>query len=89
MYSNSGPTIRMGDDSEIQTKGIGKIDLDDGYFNNVWFVLDLEATLLSVYQMTHTGEAKRVTFTPDTMDIVEISTNKVVPFGFAEHQAIM
>ena len=60
----------MGDDSEIQVKGIGRIYLDDGYFNNFLFVLDLEANLLSMYQMTHTGEAKRVTFTPDTVEIV-------------------
>ena len=31
----------MGDDSEIQAKGIGGIDLEDGYFNNVMFVPDL------------------------------------------------
>ena len=60
----------MGDDSEIQAKGIGRIDLEDGYFNNVLFVPDIEANLLSVYQMDHTGESKRVTFTPDTVEIV-------------------
>ena len=30
MYYDSGPTVRMGDDSKIQAKGIGKIDLEDG-----------------------------------------------------------
>ena len=69
MYSNTGPTVRMGNDSKIQAKGIGMIDLDDGYFNNVLFVPNLAAKLLSMYQMTHTGEAKRVTFTPDTVEI--------------------
>ena len=59
----------MGDDSDIQAQGIGRIDLEDGYFNNVLFVLDLAVNLLSVYQMNHTGEAKRVTFTPDTLEI--------------------
>ena len=53
----------MGDDSKIQAKGIDRIDLEDWYFNNVLFVLDLVANLLSVYQMTHTGTTKRVTFT--------------------------
>ena len=65
MHSNSGPTVRMGDDSEIQTKGIGRIDLEHGYFSDVLYVLDLALKLLSVYQMTHTREEKRVTFTPD------------------------
>ena len=53
------------------------------------FVPDLEVNLLSVYQMKHTGEAKRVTFTPDTVEIAEISTNKVVALGFSDHQERM
>ena len=46
MYLDSVPTIRMGNDSEIQAKGIHRIDLEDGYFNNVLFVPELEANLL-------------------------------------------
>ena len=88
-YSYSIPTVRVGDDSEIQAKGIGRIDLEDGYFNNVLFVPGLASNLLSVYQMTHTREAKRVTFTPDIVEIAEISTNKVVALGFVDHQARM
>ena len=60
----------MGDDSEIQSKGIEMIDLEYGYFNNVLFVPYLEEKLLLVYQMNHIGESKRVTFTLETMDIV-------------------
>ena len=59
----------MGDDSKIQAKGIGEIDLEDGYFNNVLFVPDIATNLLSVYQMTHIGESKRVTFTPNVVEI--------------------
>ena len=39
LYPYSGPSILTGEDSEIQAKGIGRIDLEDGYFNNVLFVL--------------------------------------------------
>ena len=49
MYSNSGPSIHMGDDSKILSKGIGRIDLEDGYFNNVLFVPNIAVTLLSIY----------------------------------------
>ena len=76
----------MCDDSEIQVKGIGRIDIDDGYFKNVLFVPDLEANILSMYQMNHNGEKKRVTFTPKTLEIVEISTNKMVALVFSDHQ---
>ena len=30
MLSNASPAVQMGDDSEIQTKGIGRIDLEHG-----------------------------------------------------------
>ena len=86
MYLDSGRTVRMGDDLDIQAKEIGRIDLEDGYFNNILFVPVLAANLLSMYQMTHTGQAKRVTFTPDEVEIAEISSNKVVALGYADHQ---
>ena len=69
LHPYSGPSILMGDDSEIQAKGIGRIDLEDGYLNNVLFVPDLAANLLSVYKMTHNGTSKRVTFTQNDVDI--------------------
>ena len=63
IHPYSGPSILMGDDSEIQAKWIGRIDLEDGYFNNVLFVPDLAVNLLSIYKITHTGSTKRVTLT--------------------------
>ena len=42
-----------------------------------------------MYQMNHTSESKRVTFTPDAVEIAEISTNKVVALGFVDHNARM
>ena len=79
----------MGDDSELQTKGIGRIDLEHGFFSEVLYVLDLAENLLSVYQMTHTGEPKRVIFTPDMVEISEISTNQVIAVGYANHHERM
>jgi hypothetical protein len=45
----SGPSILMGDDSEISARGIGKISLENWYFSNVLYVPDLVTNLLSVY----------------------------------------
>ena len=42
-----------------------------------------------MYQVTHTGEAQRVTFTRDVVDIVEISSNKVVALGYVHYEARM
>ena len=59
----------MGDDSKILAKGIDRNNFDNGYFNNVLYVPDLAANLLSVYQMTHTGFSKRVIFAQYDVDI--------------------
>ena len=63
----------MGDDSELQTKGIGRIDLEHGYFSHVLYAPEFATNLLSFYHMTHIGEANRVTFTLDMVETAEIS----------------
>ena len=89
MYLDSGPNVQMCDDSKIHAKGVGKIDLEDAYFNNVLYVPELAVNLLSIYQITHTGESKRVTFTTNVVEIAEISSNQVVALGCADHQVRM
>ena len=79
----------MGDDSELQTRGIGRIELEHGFFSDVLHVLDLAANLLEVYQMIHIGEPKRVTFTPDMVESTEISTDQVIAIGYADHHERM
>ena len=69
LHLYNGPSILMGDDSEIPAKGIGRINLDNGYFKNVLYVLDLAKNLLYVYQMIHIGSAKRVIVTQDDVEI--------------------
>jgi hypothetical protein len=83
--SSSGLNIVLGDNSETSSKGKGSIDLEFGSFNNVLYVPGLAANLLSVYQMTHTGLPKRVNFTPNDVEIAEISTRKIIAFGTADH----
>ena len=69
IHTYNGPSILMDDDFEIPSKGIGKIDMDNGHFNNVLCVPDIAAILLSIYQMTHIGTYKRVTFTQNDVHI--------------------
>ena len=69
LHPYSGPSILMGDHSEIPAKGIGRINLDNGYFKNVLHRHDLEANLISIYQMEHTRSAKRVKFTQYDVEI--------------------
>ena len=63
----------MCDDSEIPTKGIGTINLDNGYFKNVLYVPNIVENILSIYKMTQKSISKRVTFTQEYVEISEIS----------------
>ena len=55
IHSNSVLDIQMGDDSEIQTEGVGTIDLEHGYLIDVLYVPYLVENLLSLYQMRNIG----------------------------------
>ena len=48
---SDGPSIHMGDDTQIQAEGKGTIKLGHGVFNNVLYVPSLATNLLDVYHM--------------------------------------
>ena len=77
----------MGDDSTIISEGQGTVDLENGYFSNVLYVPSLESNLLSVYQMTHAGVPKRVSFSLNDVEITELASGKLVAKGLANHHA--
>ena len=77
----------MGDDSTIISKGQGTVDLKHGYFSNVLYVPYLASKLLSVYQMTHMGVPKRVSFNPNDVEITELASGKLVAKGLVNHHA--
>ena len=80
-----GPPIVLGDDSLTDSLGKGRIDLDHGKFSNVLYVLGIASNLLSVYQMTHTGSPKKVIFSPNDVEIIEISNGKFIAKGVVDH----
>ena len=49
------------------------------------YVPSLDANLLSIYQMTHTGPPKRVIFGPESIGITYISTRNIITKGAANH----
>ena len=59
----------MGDDSTIILEGQGTVDIENSFFSNVLYVPSLASNLLSVYQMTHKGVPKRVSFKPNDVEI--------------------
>ena len=73
-----GPTIHMGDDSQILALGRGSIKIQHDEFKNVLYVPSLSANLLYVYKMTHTGSTKRITFDFDSVEITEKDTGNFI-----------
>ena len=80
-----GPSIHMGDDTQIQVEGKGIVKLEHEVFKNFLYVPSLEANMLSVYQMTNTGSPKRVVFEPDLVEISNISIGNMIVEGVANH----
>ena len=82
---SKGPPIVLGDYSLSDSSGKERIDLDHGKFNNVLYVPGLTSNLLSVYQMTHTRSPQKFIFSPDDVEIIEISNGKVIAKGGVDH----
>ena len=79
--------IHMGDDSTVVSKGQGTVNLEHCYCPNVLYVPYLASNILSVYQMTHNGVPKRVSFSHDDVEITEIASRKLVAKGSTNHHA--
>ena len=85
LQSIDGPSIHMGDDTQIRVEGKGSIKLDHGVFRNVLYVPSLAANLLSLYHMTYTCSQKCVVFGLELVEISNISTGKLIMKGVGNH----
>jgi hypothetical protein len=56
--------IFVGDDRSLSVEGSKTLQVENGHFNDVLCVPILSCNLLSVYQITHSGECKTVEFSP-------------------------
>jgi hypothetical protein len=70
--------IFVGDDRSLSVVGYGTIQVDNGHFNDVLCVPSLSCNLLSVYQITHSGEGKTVEFSPHQVVIKDLKDPKHV-----------
>ena len=66
----------LNNDKSLSVVGYGTIHLDNGQFNDVLCVPSLSCNLLSVYQITHSGEAKIVEFSPYDVVIKDLKDPK-------------
>jgi hypothetical protein len=77
----------MGDNSQVEVTGKGRIKLTNGSFENVLHIPKLSFNLLSMYHMKNFDTRKRVIFTPDAVDIYDMQTNNRVSSGDVNHQS--
>jgi hypothetical protein len=70
--------VFVGDDRSLSVVGSGTVQVDNGHFNDVLCVPSLSCNLLSVYQITHSGEGKTVEFSPHQVVIKDLKYPKHV-----------
>jgi hypothetical protein len=70
--------IFVGDDRYLSVEGSGTIEVENGHFNDVLCVPSLSCNLLSVYQITHSGEGKTIEFSPHQVVIKDLKDPKHV-----------
>jgi hypothetical protein len=70
--------IFVGDDSSLSVEGSGTVQVENDHFNDVLCVPSLSCNLLSVYQITHSGEGKTVKFSPNQVVIKDLKDHKHV-----------
>jgi hypothetical protein len=70
--------IFVGDDRYLSVVGFGIVQVDNGHFNDVLCVPSLSCDLLSVYQITHSGEGKTIEFSPHQVVIKDLKDPKHV-----------
>ena len=85
LYLFGGPSIHMGDYSQILAVRKGSIKFEHGVFKNVLYVPSMVANMFFIYHMTHSVSQKKVTFDSDTMEISEISIGNLIAKGFSNH----
>jgi hypothetical protein len=74
--------IFVGDDRSLSVVGSGTIQVENGHFDDVLCVPNLSCNLLSVYQITHSGEGKTVEFSPHQVVIKDLKDlNHVLATG--------
>ena len=64
MHKCNTKKIFVGDDSSLSVVRSGTVLVENCHFSDVLCVPSISCNLLLVYQITHSGEGKTVTFTP-------------------------
>jgi hypothetical protein len=64
------------DDRSLSVVKYGMVQVDNGHFNDVLCVPIISCNLLSIYQITHSGEGKTIEFSPHQVVIKDLKYPK-------------
>ena len=78
MHECNSKQIFVFDDRYLSVVGSGTIPVENGHFSDVLCVPKISYNLLSVYQITNSGEGKNMTFTPHQVVIKDFKYPKHV-----------
>ena len=79
MHECNTKKIFVGDDRSLRVVGSGTIPVENGHFSDVLCVPNISCNFLSVYQITHLGEGKTMTFTPHQVVIKDFKKSSKCP----------
>ena len=78
--------IFVGNDTKIEVEGKGHVEMENGEFKDVLYIPNLSSNLLSIYQITHLGDGKKVEFLPDLVMVHSLKDDSLVAVGKVNHE---
>ena len=69
----------------MEVEGKGQVEMENGEFKDVLYVLNLSSNLLSIYQITHYGGCNKVEFLPDLVMVQNLKDDSLVVVGKVNH----
>jgi len=80
--------IAVGDSTQMDVCGFGIVQLYKGCINDVLFVPNISTNILSIYQICHSGNGKKIDFSPNDVIIRELqNTYIIVASGIVDHSS--
>ena len=79
MHKCNTKQIFIGDDSSLSVVGSRTVPVENSHFSDVVCVPKISCNWLSIYQITHSGEGKPVTFTPHQVVIKHFKNPQKCP----------
>ena len=69
----------------MEVEGKGQVEMENGDFKDVLYVLNLSSNLLSIYQTTYYGDGNNVELLLDSLMVQNLKDDSLVVVGKVNH----